>query len=63
VATHAYLIFIIYCIPVKTIFVLLIVEEAIVLIDNLPKRFEVSLGGVVVFDFVYTGNGNKTEAE
>jgi hypothetical protein len=56
VVAYAYLIFIIYGIPVKTVFVLLVVEETVMLIDNLPERFEIALGSVGAFNFVYARN-------
>jgi hypothetical protein len=56
VIAYAYLIFIIYSVPVETVFVLFVVEETIVLIDNLPKGFEVSLGCVGAFGLINAGN-------
>ena len=49
---HAYLIFIIDRIPVESVFVSLIIEEAVVLVDYLPESLEVAYGCVVVLDFV-----------
>ena len=45
---RAYLIFIIYGIPVQSVFVLFIVEETVVFVDNLPQGFEVAGRGVIV---------------
>jgi hypothetical protein len=56
VVAHAYLIFIIDGIPVEAVFVLLVVEEAVVLVDNLPERFEVALRVVVVLNLVDARN-------
>ena len=44
---HADLIFLIDGVPVKPVLVLLVVEEAVVLVDNLPQRLEVTLRRVV----------------
>jgi hypothetical protein len=56
VVADAYLVFIVYGIPVESVFVLLVVEEAVVLVDDLPERFEIALGGIVVLDFVNARN-------
>ena len=39
---HAYLIFIIYMIPVKSVLMLFVGKEAVVLVDDFPKRLEVA---------------------
>ena len=46
--TRAYLIYIILLVPVESISLLLIVEETVVLIDDAPQGFEVSLRGVFI---------------
>ena len=51
---RAYLIYIIYLLPVESVFMLLVVEEAVVLVDNLPECLEVPLWRIFVLDFVDT---------
>ena len=38
--------------PVESVFMLLIVEEAVVLVDDLPQRLKISLRRILVLDFV-----------
>ena len=45
---RAYLIYIIYSVPVEPVDLLFIVKETVVLVDDLPQGFEVSLGGIFV---------------
>ena len=51
---HAYLIFIIYSIPVESVLMLFVVEEAVVLVDNLPQRLQIALRRIGVLLLVYT---------
>ena len=46
---RAYLIYIIYIVPVY----ILVIKEAVVLVHDLPQGLEVALGGIFVLDFVY----------
>jgi hypothetical protein len=48
VVVYAYLIFMIDGIPIQSVLLLFVVEEAVVLVDNLPKGFEVAGRGVIV---------------
>ena len=52
---HAYLIFMIYLIPVESVLMLFVFEEAIVLIDNLPQSLEVASRRVSPFLLVDAG--------
>ena len=54
VIVRAYLIYIIYVLPVESVSFMLVIEEAVALVDDLPQRLEVALGGVGVFLFIYT---------
>ena len=49
IIARAYLIYFIYRVPVY----LLVIEEAVVLIDDLPEGFEVALGGIGLFALIY----------
>ena len=51
---RAYLIYIIYLLPVESVFMLLVIEEAVMLVDNLPECLEVTLRRIFVLDFVDT---------
>jgi hypothetical protein len=44
--SRAYIIFIIYGVPVETIFMLFVVEETVVFVNNFPECLEVSFGSV-----------------
>jgi hypothetical protein len=48
IASRAYLIYIIGLLPVETVSLLLVLEEAVVLIDDAPQGLEVALRGVGV---------------
>ena len=52
---HAYLIFLIDCVPVKSVLLLLVVKEAVVLVNYLPQCLEVSLPGVGQLVFIDAG--------
>ena len=52
IIARAYLIYIIYRVPVY----ILIVEEAVVLVDYLPQGLKVALRGILVLDFVDARN-------
>ena len=53
---YAYLIFIVCLIPVEPVFLLLVVEETIVLVDNLPECLEVARRRIGAFFGVYARN-------
>ena len=53
IVARAYLIYFVYRVPVN----LLVVEEAVVLIDDLPEGFEVALGGIFVLLLIDAGRG------
>ena len=54
VIIRAYLIYIIYVVPVESVFMLLIVKKTVVLVNDCPESLEIALRRVVVFDFVDT---------
>ena len=53
---RAYLIYIIYSVPVETIDLLFVVEEAVVLVDDAPQGLEVTLRRVFVLCHIDTGS-------
>ena len=60
---RAYLIYIIYSIPVEAVFMLLIVEETVVLIDNLPKGLKVPLSRIREFFLIDAGRSGEQGQE
>jgi hypothetical protein len=56
---RAYIIYIIYAVPVETIDLLFVVEEAVVLVDNSPQGLKVPLRGVFVLDGVDAGSEKR----
>ena len=55
VVIDAYLIFRIHIVPVEAIFLLLVVEETVTLVEYLPERLEVTCGSVVALLSIYAG--------
>jgi hypothetical protein len=41
---------------------MLVIEEAVALVDDLPQRLEVALRGVGVFFFIYTRGEKRQDA-
>ena len=61
---YAYLIFVIYVVPVEAVFVLLVVEEAVVLVQDVPQGLEVArrrVGALVGVDA--GGQGGERDKE
>ena len=60
---RAYLIFIVDGIPIQPILLLLIVEEAVMLVDNLPECLEIALRCIGKFLLVNTGDNQRSEGQ
>jgi hypothetical protein len=58
---RAYLIYIISLLPVESVFMLLIVEEAVVLVDDLPKRLEIPLRRIRALFLIDAGGEKEGE--
>ena len=52
---HAYLIFVIYLLPVETVLMLLIVKETVMFVDYLPQSLEIARWRIGLLVGVNTG--------
>ena len=59
----AHLIFIVHLLPVQPVFLLLIIQEAVVLVDNLPQGLKVALWCIVEFFLINAGRKERDDAE
>jgi hypothetical protein len=61
VAVDALNVFVVYLLPVEAVLLVFVVEEAVVLVDDLPECLEVTHRGVRELVFIDTG-GQTEEA-